>query len=164
MFVLPFLTGPALNVFIPGLSGLYADKKYYEIKRMTFRMGLCVIGATAALCASSLVWGRFALSLVFGKILRYSYLLIPTLLASGFMLGTGVLGAILAAMQKRVESLAAGIAAALTAILVCPALVRKFYMGGSIYSLIAAFTVQGFVLLGFLLHYLKKPSGLADKQ
>jgi O-antigen/teichoic acid export membrane protein len=164
MFVLPFLTGPALNVFIPGLSGLYADKRYYEIKRMTFRMGLCVIGVTAVLCASSLVWGRFALSLVFGeKILRYSYLLIPTLLASGFLLGVGVLGAILTAMQKRVESLIAGVAATLTAILTCPVLVSGFYMGGSIYSLVAAFTVQGFVLLGFLLHYLKKPSKLADK-
>jgi O-antigen/teichoic acid export membrane protein len=164
MFVLPFLTGPVLGVFIPGLSGLYADKKYYVIKRMTFRMGLCVIGITAAMCASSPVWGRFALRLVFGeKILQYSYLLIPTLLASGFMLGTSVLGAILAAMQRRVECLVASIAAMLTGILTCPVLVREFYMGGSIYSLIAAFTAQGFVLLGFLLYHLKKPSNLADK-
>jgi O-antigen/teichoic acid export membrane protein len=165
MFVLTFLTGPALNVFIPGLSGLYADKKYYVIKRMTFRMGLCVIGITAAMCASSLVWGRFALRLIFGEeILAYSYLLIPTLIASGFMLGTGVLGAILAAMQRRIEGLIAGVAAMLTGILTCPVFVREFYMGGSIYSIIAAYTVQGFILLGFLLHYLKKPSNLADKE
>jgi O-antigen/teichoic acid export membrane protein len=164
MFILPFLTGPTMNVFIPGLSGLYADKRYYEIKRMTFRMGLCVIGVTAAMCASSLVWGRFALRLVFGeKILTYSYLLIPTLLSSGFLLGCGVLGSILTAMQKRIEVLIAGVAAMLTAILTCPAFVRDFYMGGSIYSLIAAFTVQGIFMLGVLLYHLKKPYRTVDK-
>jgi O-antigen/teichoic acid export membrane protein len=165
MFVLPFLTGPTLNVFIPGLSGLYAEKKYYIIKRMTFRMGICVIAVTVLMCVSSLVWGRFALKLVFGeKILSYSFILIPTLIASGFMLGGGVLGCILVAMQKRIEPLIAGAAATVTAILTCPVFVRNFYMNGSIYSLIAAFTVQGFVLLGFLLHNLKKPSIITDNK
>jgi O-antigen/teichoic acid export membrane protein len=165
MFVLPFLTGPALNVFIPGLSRLYDDKEYYIIKRMTFRMGLCVIAATMAMCASSLVWGRFALRVVFGeKILSYSFVLMPTLLVSGFMLGCGVLGGILTAMQKRKEVLIAAAAAALAVILICPVFVRKFYMSGSLYCLIAAYTVNGFIQLGFLLYHLKKPAFPADNK
>ncbi|MDR2795854.1 MAG: lipopolysaccharide biosynthesis protein [Spirochaetaceae bacterium] len=152
MFVLPFLTGPTLNVFIPGLSGLYAEKKYYIIRRMTFRMGICVIAATVLMSVSSLVWGRFALKLVFGeKILSYSFILMPTLIASGFLLGCGVLGSILIAMRKRVESLIAGAAGAGMAILSCPALVRHFYMNGAIYSLILAFTVQGLIMLVVIL-------------
>jgi O-antigen/teichoic acid export membrane protein len=160
MFIFPFLVGPAISVFIPGISGLYAEKQYYIIKRMTFRMGLCVIAGTILLCLSSLIWGRFALALVFGeKILPYSYLLMPTLLASGFMLGCGVLGTVLISMHKRVDCFIATAAAALTVLLSCPALVRDFYMNGSIYSLILAYTVYGIIMLGCILCRLKnKPA------
>jgi O-antigen/teichoic acid export membrane protein len=156
MLVFPLLSAPVLGVFIPGLSSLYAEKKYYFIKRMMFRMGLCVMAGAVAVCLSSLIWGPFALRLVFGEgILTYSYLLPPTLLASFFLLGCGVLGSALIAAQMRVELLAASAAAALTVILVCPALVRRFYMNGSVYSLIIAFTVQGIIMLGALLRNLR---------
>jgi O-antigen/teichoic acid export membrane protein len=160
MIIFPILSGPVINVFIPGLSGLYAEKNYYIIKRMTFRMGLCVIAGAIVVYVSSFFWGRFVLALVFGeKILQYSYLLPPTLLASFFLLGTSILGSVLIAAQMRVELLVASAASALTVILVCPALVRQFYMNGSIYSLIIAFTVQGLITLGTLLYRLrnKKP-------
>jgi hypothetical protein len=75
----------------------------------------------------------------------------PTLAASGFMLGVGVLTSILTAMQKRVGCLAASVAAMLTAIASCPALVRQFYMNGANYALILAFTVQGIISLALLL-------------
>jgi O-antigen/teichoic acid export membrane protein len=158
MLVFPILADPVLGVFIPGLSSLYAEKKYHTIKRMTLRMGICVIAGAVAVCLSSLIWGPFALTLVFGKeILPYSYLLLPTLLASFFLLGCGVLGSVLIAIQRRVELLAASAAAAITVILLCPALVRRFYMNGSVYSLIIAFTVQGAITLAALLHRLRQP-------
>jgi O-antigen/teichoic acid export membrane protein len=163
MFIFPFFTGPAVSVFLPGVSRLYAEKQYYIIKRMIFRMGLCVIFGTILLCLSSLLWGRFALTLVFGEeVVSYSYLLMPTLLASGFMLGCGVLGAMLTAMQKRIEFLIAVIAASLTIVLSCPALVRNFYMNGSIYSLIAAYAAQGIIMLGYIFCHLKNKPAITD--
>jgi O-antigen/teichoic acid export membrane protein len=157
MLVVPIFSAPVLSVFIPGLSGLYADGKFAVIRRMTFRMGVCVIGGTAALCLSSLVWGRFALVLVFGeRIAAYLYILMPTLAASGFMLGVGVLTSILTAMQKRVGCLVASAAAMLTAIASCPALVGRFYMNGANYALILAFTVQGIISLAMLLYHLRE--------
>jgi O-antigen/teichoic acid export membrane protein len=165
--VIPILSGPVLGVFIPDLSGLYAEKKYGIIKRMTFRMGLCVIAGTVVICLSSFIWGRFLLKLVFGEeILPYSYLLLPTLLTSCLMLGCGVLGSVLIAMQKRVTLLIAGVSAALTVILTCPTLVRQFYMNGSIYSLILAFSVEGIIMLIALTRGLgdvKEVSSAADK-
>jgi O-antigen/teichoic acid export membrane protein len=156
MIVFPLLSAPVLGVFLPGLSGLYARKEYYFIKRMTFRMGLCVIAGAIVVCLSSFLWGQFALTLVFGEeILRYSYLLMPTLLASFFLLGCSVLGNVLTAVQMRVELLVASLAAALTVFLVCPPLVRQFYMNGSLYSLIIAFAVQGAIMLGSLLYKLR---------
>jgi O-antigen/teichoic acid export membrane protein len=163
MFIFPFLVGPAISVFIPGISSLYVDKRYYIIKRMIFRMGLCVIAGTILLCLSSLVWGRFALSLIFGeKILPYSYLLMPALLASGCMLGCGVLGSALVAMQKRSICFIVIIAAALVVVLSCPALVRVFYMNGSLYSLIIAYMVEGFIMLACIFYYLKNKPAVTD--
>jgi O-antigen/teichoic acid export membrane protein len=165
MLVFPMLAGPALSVFIPGLSGLYAEKKYHIIRRMTFRMGLCVIAGAVAVCLSSFIWGRFALTLVFGKeILEYSYLLPPTLLASFFLLGCGVLGSVLIAIQRRLEFLLAGAAAALTVVALCPTLVRRFYMNGSTYSLIIAFTVQDVIMLAVLLRSLRAEKPLVTIQ
>ncbi|MDR3355707.1 MAG: lipopolysaccharide biosynthesis protein [Spirochaetaceae bacterium] len=165
MLVLPLLTGPALNVLIPGLSGLYAEKKYRLLRRMTFRAGLCVAAVTALICGSSFVWGRFALSLVLGEaILPYRFLLAPTLLASGFLLGCCVLGSVLTAMRKQAGFLAAGMAGALTAIIACPALVRRFYMNGAIYSLIIAYTVQGIIMLSIVMRNIKDVSGVTDNK
>ena len=165
MLALPLLTGPALSVLIPGFSGLYAQKRYAAIRRMTFRAGVYVTVATAALCASSLVWGRFALRLLFGEeILAYSFLLMPTLLASGFLLGCGALAGILTAMRKQGSLLIAGIAAALAAILCCPALVSRFYMGGAIYSLIIAYTVQGAITLIVIMRNIKDVYAITDNE
>jgi O-antigen/teichoic acid export membrane protein len=163
MFIFPFLVGPALSVFIPGMSGLYIDKQYYIIKRMIFRMGLCVIAGTILLCLSSLVWGRFALSLVFGeKILSYSYLLMPVLLASGFILGCGVLFYVLIAMQKRLECFIVTIFGALAVTFSCPALVRAFYMNGSLYSLIIAYAVEGLIMLAYIFYHLRNKAAVTD--
>jgi O-antigen/teichoic acid export membrane protein len=163
MLIFPILSGPVLGVFIPGLSGLYAEKKYGIIKRMTFRMGLCVIAGTVVICLSSFIWGGFVLKLVFGEaILSYRYLLLPTLLASCFMLGCNVICSVLIAAQNRLVILIAGVAAALTVILTCPALVRRFYMNGSIYSLIAAFAVEGIIILGALIRHLREPRNIKD--
>jgi O-antigen/teichoic acid export membrane protein len=163
IFIFPFLVGPAISVFIPGMSGLYSGKQFYIIKRMTFRMGLCVILGTILLCLSSLVWGPFVLSLVFGeKMLAYSYLLIPTLLASGFMLGCGVLGSVLISMQKRTECFISTIVAVLTILLSCQTMVRMFYMNGAIYSLILAHAANGIVTLGFILYHLRNNVNITD--
>ncbi|MDR2344327.1 MAG: lipopolysaccharide biosynthesis protein [Spirochaetaceae bacterium] len=165
MLVLPLLTGPALAVFIPGFSGLYVKKKYDVIKRMTFRAGIYISGITAAVCVSSLVWGRFALNLVFGEeILRYDFLLMPALLASGFLLGCGVLGGILTAMRKHAGFLIAGMAAAVTVALSCRPLVRGFYMNGAIYSLIAAYTVQGIIMLTIIMRGVKDVYAVTDNK
>ncbi|MDR0383326.1 MAG: hypothetical protein LBH50_05010 [Spirochaetaceae bacterium] len=156
MTIFKMLSDPVINVFIPGLSRLYAKKQYSLIKRMTFRMGMCVAVGTVAVCLSSFVWGRFALKLVFGeKILAYSHLLPPTLLASCFLLGRCVLSSVLVAVQNRAAVLVSGIAAALAVILICSALTRRFYMNGPIYSLIVAFALQGVILLGALLYSLR---------
>ncbi|MDR2444443.1 MAG: lipopolysaccharide biosynthesis protein [Spirochaetaceae bacterium] len=165
MLVLPLLTGPALSVLIPGFSGLYAQKRYAVIRRMTFRACVCVAVVTAALCASSLLWGRFALRLLFGEeILQYSFLLMPTLLAGGFLLGCGMLAGILTAMRRHGSLLTAGIAAALTVVLCCPALVRRFYMGGAIYSLIIAYTVQGIITMAVIIRNIKDVSAVTDNE
>ena len=165
MLALPLLTGPALSVLIPGLSGLYAQKRYAVIRRMAFRACVFITAVTAALCASSLVWGRFALRLLFGdEILPYSFLLMPTLLASGFLLGCGVLAGILTAMRRHGSLLIAGIAAALTAARCCPALVRRFYMGGAIYSLVIAYTVQGVITLAVIMRNIKDVSAVTDNK
>jgi O-antigen/teichoic acid export membrane protein len=163
MFIFPFLVGPALSVFIPGISGLYIDKQYYIIQRMIFRMGICVIAGTILLCLSSLVWGRFALSLVFGeKILTYSYLLMPVLLTSGFILGCGVLSYILIAMQKRLECFIVTIIGTLTITVSCPVLVRAFYMNGSLYSLIMAYAVEGVIMLVYIFYHLRNKAAVTD--
>lgn len=126
-------------------------------------MGLCVILGTILLCLSSLVWGPFVLSLVFGeKMLAYSYLLIPTLLASGFMLGCGVLGSVLISMQKRTECFISTIVAVLTILLSCQTMVRMFYMNGAIYSLILAHAANGIVTLGFILYHLRNNVNITD--
>jgi O-antigen/teichoic acid export membrane protein len=165
MLIFPILVSPVLSVFIPGISGLYIDKQYYIIKRMIFRMGLCVIAGTILLCLSSLVWGRFALSLVFGeKILPYGYLLIPVLLTSGVILGCGVLGSVLTAMQKRMECFIATIAAVLVVALSCPALVSAFYMNGSLYSLIIAYAVQGLIMLAYIFYHLRNKAAVTDNR
>jgi O-antigen/teichoic acid export membrane protein len=165
MLALPLLTGPALSVLIPGFSGLYAQKRYAVIRRMTFRAAVSVTAATAALCATSILWGRFALRLLFGEeILPYSFLLMPTLLASGFLLGCGVLTGILTAMRKHGSLLLAGAAAALAAILCCQALVSRFYIAGAIYSLIIAYTVQGVITLAVIIRNIKDVSAVTDNE
>jgi O-antigen/teichoic acid export membrane protein len=165
MYIFNFLAGPALSVFLPEISIFCAEKKYAVIKRMAFRMTFLAIFITILITLSSFIWGDFALRLVFGeKILSYNYLLPPTLLTSGFSFICNILAIMLVAMQNRIQYLISLIISTLTIILICPVLVRHFYMNGAIYSFTIAYFECGLILLGMLLYDLKIKSASTDNK
>jgi O-antigen/teichoic acid export membrane protein len=148
------------NVLIPRMAGRYHERKYALLKKTIVQIIGVVTLAGGFLVLAGLVFGKWALALVFGeKILSYYYLLTPTFVVSTVWTLVSFFNAALTAFEKRLPLLVCNMAG----VVVCTALVRpfieKYGMIGSCYCLIVSMGLQAVLLLVCLLTEIRPQSG-----
>jgi O-antigen/teichoic acid export membrane protein len=140
------------NVLIPRIAERYHERKYALLKKTIIKIIGIVMLAGAFLVLAGLVFGKWALALVFGeKIIPYCYLLAPTFIVSTVWTLVSFFNSALTAFGKRLPLLVCNMAG----VVVCAAFVRpfveKYGMIGSCYCLIVSMGLQAVLLLGCLL-------------
>jgi O-antigen/teichoic acid export membrane protein len=140
------------NVMIPHIAERYYRKEYRLLKKTIVTIIGVVMFAGTLLTLAGLVFGEWALALVFGeKIIPYCYLLAPTLIVSAIWTLVSFFNAALTAFERRIPLLVCNMAG----VVVCTALIRPlvqaYGMIGSCYCLIASMGLQAVLLLICLL-------------
>jgi O-antigen/teichoic acid export membrane protein len=140
------------NVLIPRIAERYHGKEYGILKKNMLKISGVVMLAGAFLVLAGLVFGKWALALVFGeKIIPYYYLMTPTFIVSAIWTLVSFFNASLTAFERRIPLLVCNMAG----VLACTALIRPFVqaygMIGSCYCLIVSMGLQAVLLLTYLL-------------
>ncbi len=137
----------AANFILVPLNGVigeyYAQGNRREIQKLAGKVILLLGVVTGGTLACAAVFGKFALVLLFGKSIEpYTWLLIPTILASCLTGLAWFLGMILIIIRKMKALIIGAAVGAAVSIVLSAALVPKFVFDGANVTVIAALCIS----------------------
>jgi len=157
ILIINIIAGSVFIVIIPVISKNYLENnKKNLVKILLIILGIIFIMVSITILLAVFT-GDMIFSLVFGiEILPYMYLLIPVIIASAFLVISGLLNTFLNAIYKRINILICMTAGALTLTIIIIPATKIYGMSGNIYSFIISVIIINILQIIFIIYNIVK--------
>lgn len=146
---------------IPKISIYYIKKDFPKLNKTISILVVIIFLIGIIACIVSTFIGDLVFSLLYGvAILKYMYLLIPTIIASIMLTYVTLFSSILTAFNKNKELLYCNVIAVIICTLTLPYFVDKYMLVGTMYCLIISLSVSAIFLFATIQMVVKKQKTL----